>query len=255
MVFKEKLQTDTGKHLVRKHELDYDAQTILRKLTIHAKISTQATIETSKLLNYIASVCLHKKSWKGTYYSFILHWCDKVRLYKDLIPVDNNFTDNFKMAMLQNTVAGIPALNSVKTQESHDRVRGSKPFTYDAYLTLLLSAASNHDASRGFKNNKLRNNSMNRSLQINMADTKFDPQIYYNVHNHNSDTACLDLSDNEFASLDIKRSNIQPQKKFPYNGPKMAKERWKSLSIQEQQIWDTLSNQLKAIILGISPPK
>ena len=29
----------------------------------------------------------------------------------------------------------------------------------------------------------------------------------------------------------------------------------KSLSIQEQQIWDTLLNQSKAIIPGISPPK
>ena len=225
MVFKEKLQTDTGKHLVRKHELDYDGQTIFRKLTIHAKKSTQATIKASKLLNYIASVCLHKISWKGTYYSFILHWCDKVRLYKDLIPVDDKFTDNFKMAMLQNIVAGIPALNSVKTQESHDRARGSKPFTYDANLTLLLSAASNHDASRGFKNNDLRNNSTNRSLEINTTDTKYDPQIYYNVNNHNIDTTCLDLNNDKFASLDIKQSDIQSQKKFPYNGPKMTKER------------------------------
>ena len=253
-VFEEKLQTDTGKHLVRKHELDYDAQTIFKQLTVHAKESTQATIEASKFLNYIASVCLHRSKWKGSYYSFILHWCDKVRLYKELIPVNDRFTDNFKMAMLQNTVTGIPALNSVKTQESHDQACGSKPFTYDTYLTLLLSAASTQDAARGFKNNNIRNGGMNRNLEINITDANYDQQIYYDVHNHNIDTACLDINDNEFGALDINRSNTQLHKKIPYSGPKMSKERWKSLSIQEQQIWDTLSNQSKATILGISPP-
>ena len=105
------------------------------------------------------------------------------------------------------------------------------------------------------KNNELRNSGMNRNLEINMTDTKYDPQIYYDVHNHNINTSYLDLNDNKFALLNIIRSNIQSQKKFPCNGPKMAKERWKSLSTQEQQIWDTLSNQSKTIILGISPPK
>ena len=35
----------------------------------------------------------------------------------------------------------------------------------------------------------------------------------------------------------------------------MAKDKWLSLSNQEQKSWDTFSNQSKAIILGITPPK
>ena len=110
-VFQSKLQTDMGKHLVRLHE--GDAHTVFKKLSEHANKSTQARQEASDLLKYITNVRLHKIDWKGTYHSFILHWCDKLRLYEDLIPISDRFTDNLKRSMLQSTVSGISALNSV----------------------------------------------------------------------------------------------------------------------------------------------
>ena len=54
------------------------------------------------------------------------------------------------MAMLQNTVAGIKTLNSVKNTQEHDAARGKADLTYQSYLTLLLSTATTVDAERGF---------------------------------------------------------------------------------------------------------
>ena len=101
-VFQDKLLTDMGKHLVRKY--DGDAQKVHKELLEYANKSTQARIESANILGYITNVRLRKISRKDTYNSFILHWCDKVRLYKYIIPTGDHFTDNFKMAMLQNNI-------------------------------------------------------------------------------------------------------------------------------------------------------
>ena len=81
-VFEDKVLTNTGVTLVRKYEKTYDAQSIYKGLLRHSQESTQATIDTAELLTYITTVKLHKISWKGTYYAFILHWCDKLHLYE-----------------------------------------------------------------------------------------------------------------------------------------------------------------------------
>ena len=148
-VFEEMLQTDMGKHLVRLHENDFDAHTIFKKLSNHAKTSTQASIDTADLLSYITSVKLHTSNWRGTKNAFILHWCDKVRVYESLVQLSDHFTSNVKLIMLQNAVAGISELNQVKVQSFHDEVHGKCRLSYDEYKSLLLSAATTYDAKRG----------------------------------------------------------------------------------------------------------
>ena len=137
-VFEDKLQTDVGKALVRDHEHDSDAQTIFAALIDHAKVSTQATIDTAQLLKYITTVQLHDSLWKGTTHSFILHWCDKVRIYEGLVPKADHFTSNLKMIMLQNTVSGVPDLHRVQTQSAHDVAHGKPKLTFESYKVLLM---------------------------------------------------------------------------------------------------------------------
>ena len=137
------------KYFVRLNEHSYDAQTIYKELLDHVKASTQATIDTADLLSYITTIKLHESKWQGTAHSFVLHWCDKVRSYEELVDPADHFTSNVKMAMLQNTVAGVSELNQVKTQSAHDVAHGGKPLTYDNYKTLLLSAASTYDSKKG----------------------------------------------------------------------------------------------------------
>ena len=83
-VFEKKFLTDIGKYCVCLHESDYDAQQFFTKLADHAKTSTRASIDTADLLSYITSIKLHDNRWKGTTHLFVLHWCDKVRLYQKL---------------------------------------------------------------------------------------------------------------------------------------------------------------------------
>ena len=80
-VFDKCLQTDMGKHYVRQHDKDSDAQAIFRKLSKYATKSTQAALESSELLTYITTATFTNMNWRGTTQSFILNWCDKLRKY------------------------------------------------------------------------------------------------------------------------------------------------------------------------------
>ena len=122
-VFETTLKTDMGKYFVRQHEHDYDAQAVFAKLEKHAISSTQATLDSSGLLAYLTSAKFDS-GWKGTATSFILHWCDKLRIYEDLIPIKDHLGNSVKLTLLQNTVATVDTLNQVKLQLAHDVTHG-----------------------------------------------------------------------------------------------------------------------------------
>jgi hypothetical protein len=76
-VFEEKLKTDKGKSLVSAYESTRDAQAIYKELTKHAKSSTAAQLSGDNLLKYITSARC-PGNWRGTSYSFVLHWKEQV---------------------------------------------------------------------------------------------------------------------------------------------------------------------------------
>ena len=255
-VFQEKLQTDIGKHLVRLYYGTTDARQIYKELLEHAKVSTHASLESSNLLAYITNVRVHKISWKGTYHSFILHWCDKLRLYEELIPIEDHFTDNIKMNMLQNTVMGIKALDNIKDLQNHDKVRGIQPHTYSAYLNLLLSAATTLDAQRGLTNR--RNNFYQDTKKLSINETTIDYGSGEELHNIDSyliNEMEINSEKDKPNNMDTTMIHKNDSTSRPFiNGPKMSRDKWRSLSRQEQQNWDTFSNRSKGIILGIMEP-
>ena len=122
-VFESVLLTDMGKYFVRQHEDDFDAQAVFRKLKVHARTSTQASLDSSALLTFLTSTRLDSR-WKGTAHAFVLNWCDKLRTYEDMIPDTDHFSSTVKLSLLQNTVAGVEELNQVKLRVAHDVAGG-----------------------------------------------------------------------------------------------------------------------------------
>ena len=143
-----------GNHLVRKYKGTDDAQSIYKKLWEHANQYTHTSLEASDLITYTTSTKLYKINWKGPYHSFILHWCDKVRLCEELIPISDHFSDNLKKILLQNTFERVKPLNSVKSQLEHDMAHCKKDLSYQSYLSLLLSTATTIDVERGFSRDR-----------------------------------------------------------------------------------------------------
>lgn len=139
-VFEEYLQTDKGKHYVRYHKKDYNAQAVYRKLTHYATLSTHASLNSTFFLEYDSSQSIVDSAWCGTTHAFILKWCDKLRQYEELIDPKGHFTDFLKKVMLQIGVRGVQDQYRVNTQQdNHNIGQGKKHLSYDKYLDFRLS--------------------------------------------------------------------------------------------------------------------
>ena len=95
------------------------------------------------MLSYITSAKFD--SWKGNTESFILNWQDQVRLYESLVDADSYFSENQNKIMLENAVASVKPLRSVKEQVDKMFTHACKLLDYDQHATLLLSAPTNYD--------------------------------------------------------------------------------------------------------------
>lgn len=113
-VFSTTLQTDRGKKFVREHEKYFDAQMVYSKLHKYYATSVGARISASDMLSYMTSAKFDY--WKGTTESFILNWHDQVRLRESLVDEDSYFSENQKKILLENAVAPVKSLRSVKDQ-------------------------------------------------------------------------------------------------------------------------------------------
>jgi len=59
-------------------------QDIWRDITKAAEASTSAEIKANSLLQYITSVKLDDRKWRGMSKDFIVHWCEQLRQYNTL---------------------------------------------------------------------------------------------------------------------------------------------------------------------------
>jgi hypothetical protein len=84
---------------------------------------------------------------KQDFYSFWNHinWQNQVRSYEKHVPPSDHFSDGQKRIMLQNAVNDIMELRQVKNTADQMDTTSGYMFTYDAYTTLILSAASAYD--------------------------------------------------------------------------------------------------------------
>jgi hypothetical protein len=123
-VFEEKLKSDKGKSLVQEYEDTRNAQALYTALKRHAKQSTAAHISGDTLLKYITSARF-PGNWRGTAYSFVLHWKEQVSYYEKVELED--IPPKQKLRMLKNTVADVIDLQSVKRIDDQNIARGKAP--------------------------------------------------------------------------------------------------------------------------------
>ena len=149
------------------------------------------------------------------------------------MPIEDHFSDNIKMNMLQNPVMGVKVLDNVKDLQNHDKAQGIQSHTYSAYLSLLLSAATTLDSQRGLIIGCTNFYPENRKLSINKATVDYDSDN----KPHNIDSYLIseveissdkNKTDNDNTTL-VHRTKSTP---CPFiNGPKMSKDKCVQISI------------------------
>ena len=167
-------------------------------------------------------------TWKGTTQSQILHWQNQVRLYEQLVNPKDHFAPSFKCTMLQNMVHPVAELRQVKDQADQHKTQTGKDLTYDQYCNLLISAAMNYDAQ--------------------FHTQSRPPHAKRTIYNHDIDSP-LDSFDID-SDLDVIQAYATDQALHTC----MSGSQWKRLPKPHQDIWDTLPDSSKAIILERPPP-
>ena len=249
-VFERTLLTDVGKSLVRDHEDDGDAREVYKAVVAYYLKSTKASLDSADLLSYITSIRLGSGLWKGPTHSFILHWQDQVRMYEKQVSVSDHFSSDQKCIMLQNAVHPVTDLRNVKNQADQLKTHTGIAPTYEQYCNLLLSAASNYDASYTAKEApSLRS----RSRAVYMHDLK-DSEFY--------DAEVMDTSSEPTYDIDVSIGTLQAyahqQRTQPKQSPatfglspsRMTRDKWMKLTPEARQIWDQLDDHSKAVILA-----
>jgi hypothetical protein len=106
--------------------------------------STKAALTSTKILSYITSAKLGDGPWNGTTENFILNWQKQVCQYERLVPLSGHFSDEQKLSMLQTAVHPLQELHHVKATAALLKAHTQKDLDYEAYSTLLLSAATDY---------------------------------------------------------------------------------------------------------------
>ena len=242
-VLRRTLKTDRGKHFVRYHENDRNAQEVYKKTVNYYLKSRKTSIESRELLSYLTSARFGTGNWKGTAVGFISHWQDKMRLYNKQVPsVNHRITDLMQITMMQNAVEPNRDLRSVVDQEDQHKTHTGNELTYDQYCDLLLSAATAYD--EGFKSK--HSTTPRRSIYQHNIDTNVEShQDYAEVEGYESFNIDTPIDTIQSFSTNFKNKN-----KFINQGSRIPVEKWKRLDTRSKRIWNQLDQESRRIILS-----
>ena len=136
--------------------------------------------------------------------------------------------------MLENTLASVGPLRSIKDQSSQHFPHHGQELTYEQYSNLLFSEANNYDTQRSSSESQISvkayaNESYNYSFSRHSISEVTEGNIYYNI----------DSSD---STLLINISNQSPNTYAP-------KKDFSSLSPEVRKIWSKITYDMKAVML------
>jgi hypothetical protein len=145
-VFSTKVETTTGKALVRKHSKTLDARALMQDLETDATSSATGVLRQRSLRLKIAT-CQISRSTVKSQLSFLI-------AFDTLVSRHNEFsaTPDLEISPIQakefllTAVSGAPNLKDVSTRELEYRLdKQAPPYTYQQYFGLLSHSAAMHD--------------------------------------------------------------------------------------------------------------
>ena len=178
------VQTAAGKIIVREHADSRDARSTYLKLLDRYSKSPEAQANAQEIRNKISNLKLDN-TWKSTAASFINLWKSLYLQLEDMTPLEEHETSIVKKKLLENAVIKNEKLANVTELERITVQQGGSPLTYEKYLSLLETAASNYD--RAHKNKNPR--SVNKTKTSKANQTRTTPSKTSNNRNSNNNSA------------------------------------------------------------------
>ncbi|KAG7338517.1 reverse transcriptase RNA-dependent DNA polymerase [Nitzschia inconspicua] len=247
-VLESKVQTSSGKLIVRKHQAKKDAQAAYAALMEHHRQSVVADIKANQIMAYLTTSTIGDGKFKGTTSEFIAHWSDQVRQYETIKGESSAFNDNEKIIHLSRAVATISELRQVKIVAEWMRTSTKDPIEFQRYYELLSAAAAQYDDSLSHKPKRL--------IYSHVIDQDWGDPFWEVDESYNIDTPISHIEANAHVSRSRKQrgpsmgssSNRSSQRIL------LPKEVWHTLSDEFKVAWGNLSEEEKAMILSTRLP-
>jgi hypothetical protein len=207
--------------------------------TKHHLNSTNTALTSTKIWSYITSAKLGDGSWNGTTENFILNGQEQVCQYERLVPLSGNFSDEKKLSMLQTAVHPLQELRQVKATAALLKAHAQKALDYEAYCTLLLSAATDYDSKY------MANKGKRLIYALDVID--HDDEL----NNASYEIGFFDIN-NPVDTIQAFATKFSPRlgSHGVNDRVRMPKEKWLNLDQKMKDLWYQIDDKYKSIILG-----
>lgn len=213
------------RQFVDQYEPTYDAQKVIAEITFYVRHSTHGFIATKNMLAQITNTRLSLKTWNKPTYEFIVRMDNLFDLYnKQQSNSEMRINPTMKRQYMENSLSEVKAFREINDREQERIIMGQGPFNYDQYKIAIKSTATRLDETYMSKNRR---------------DINF--HLLEDDHSKDESSSMMEYLINE-----AKRSYRSPDQL----AAQMNKETWTSLSEEAKKIWDELSKEDKAKILG-----
>ena len=246
-VFMKKMKVHWGEHLLRKHHSTRNAQEFYADLSDYFLKSNVASLAQTDLLREITTTSLNPSTWKGSYKDFFVVYMKRLHDHDRITDLSEQLPDSVKMTLLSNAVCQVSELNSIKTDNDKEIAHGRPPLTWQKYQGLLFQvcAAMDHAeavTSRGRSKSRFNVNTHEQGLTSDDFDWD-DDETSTNSHDHED----VDIDDQLQDCLEVNATDGRPRR------PSMNRKYWNSLSAEDKTVWDTMTDDAKAKLLGYKP--
>ena len=237
-VLKRTFMTNKGKSIITQCAATSDAQKMFAEAEEHCTKGAHAEADSEALLNYLITSRLNDGLWKGSAADYSLHWEKQVTLHND--KSQHKIVESHQRQHLQNAVAGIPELATVKNTAAAIAKTTKQAITFDTHLELLTTAAQQCDINIA----KIHPTNKRRPRRDAHQAEPVDSDDDCNIHFHD---AC-DHHDFDTSIYDINAGQQNTPNRRP-NRPRLHKDVWRSLSYDDRRAWDQLSDAGKLSVI------
>lgn len=229
------LKAPMAKTIVTKHLADKDTRAIWKEMCEHYDSSMTAILRSQQISSYLTSTRLHTIGWRGTQTNFILNWNEQARVHNEIS--QEPYSEAQLVTFLNSCLSGTPNLSPVLTlNRATKRAAGLDPkIKLSEYIALLLEQTQVHDAGNMTETNPRTRRSVNNHEVFFEDGTSTEYEIFKSEV-HNEDTPIEKLMVN------------RTEQGIPRR-PRLDADTWRSLSHDDRNAWDTVSDKGKQDIM------
>ena len=240
VVLRNKVKTNMGIHIVKKHLKSGDAQAAYKDLCKYYQNSTFSVLRREEIYQWLSTIRLNDTNAADGYVDFITNLTDKMNEHDALVSdSEAHFIlgEGQRFVLLKNALAGVTAFNDILFKDRTDQIKnGGSPMTYDQYYQLVLSYATHLDTTEAMATESTHYRHRARRTAY---EHRQSPRDDSSSSSEDSD------SDDDDPTFMANMNNFRPS---------MGRDQWNALAKADQEVYDKISDAGKAIILGYKKP-